>query len=100
VERLPLDTNPEEGNDDVFLKHLSDILAHAFEKAKDRLKLYETTSNFARDLERKYPDAHSRRLWHLLIGSSPMPGMEMNMEDYPGEDSIVQFIEGLDSSGV
>jgi len=100
MEKFP-ESIPEENED--LLKRLSIIRLGAYEKAKNEgfekhMELEKAVSKFARDLEQKYPDAHSRRLWHLLIGSTLPPGMEMGMEDYPGEDSIIQFIEGLAST--
>ena len=84
-----------------FLKNLRDTLNRVFEKVgktgkvESKMALYEFVSNFALGLEQKYPDARSRRLWHLLVMSTPPPGANINIEDYPGEDSIVQFIEKL-----
>jgi hypothetical protein len=82
---------------DAFLKNLSNTLHRAYEKAESRVTLYKLVSDFALGLEEKYPDARSRRLWHLLVMSTPPQGAPMNIEDYPGEDSIVRFIEKLNS---
>ena len=100
MEQFPLNGKPKkEGaeNNDVLLKHLHDALLQAFEKSESAMKLHDSITDFALGLEQKYPDARSRRLWHLLVSSTPSPDAEMNMEDYGGEDSIVRFIEGLNS---
>ena len=98
MEQLPLSDNSQKEkmeSDEAHLKNLHDMLSQAMKKSGNVEKLYNSISEFALGLEKKHPDARSRRLWHLLIFSTPLPGMNMNMEDYPGEDSIVRFIEGL-----
>jgi hypothetical protein len=103
MEQMPnAPTSPQEKpakNNEAFIKNLHDILSQAYKNAEDMMKLYASVSNFASGLEQKYPDARSRRLFHLLISSTPGPE-DNNMEDYPGEDSIVRFIEGLQSAKV
>jgi len=100
---MPTTPSPQEGpskNNEDFLKNLSNTLSQAYKNAEDMVKLYDSVRNFALGLEQKYPDVRSRRLFHLLIRSTPQSGINMNMEDYPGEDSIVRFIEGLQSAEV
>ncbi|MFH1178570.1 MAG: hypothetical protein V1711_02530 [bacterium] len=87
-------------NNDALLKNLSDILLKAVKKTEDVETFHDSIVEFALGLGKKYPDARSRRLWHLLIGSTPPPGIDMNMEDYPGNDSIVRFIEGLNPAKI
>jgi|GEM_PF-3556151 len=103
MEQMPTTPSSQEEpvkNNEVFLKNLHDILSQAFENAEDIMVFYHAVTDFALGLEEKYPDARSRILFHLLIGSTPTPGVDMNMEDYTGEDSIVRFIEGLQSAEV
>jgi hypothetical protein len=101
MEKQPNTHNDQEGhakNDATLLEDLQTVLLRAYEKAENRKVLMSSRFDFAQSLQEKYPDTFSRRLWHLLIGSSPPPEIEKNMSmaDYPGEDSIVRFIEGLD----
>ena len=96
MERLPDGHSNEKSKiDEVFLKNLQDVLSQAYRKSESRIALYKSVSEFALGLEKKYPDARSRRLWHLLIGSTPKPEDENNVKDYPGDDSIIRFIERL-----
>ena len=54
-------------------------------------KAYHERVEFARELDKKYPDARQRTLFHLIIGGTPPKGS--SDEDYEGEDSIGRFIE-------
>lgn len=61
---------------------------------KDFLQINEDISNFSEKLEGKYPDCRRRQIFHALIGS----GMDSTInitEDFPGEDSVEEFIKKL-----
>lgn len=60
---------------------------------KDALDAYNKCTNFAQELLKKYPDARDYRLFHILIGSSV--DREMEKFDFPGDDSVEQFINSL-----
>lgn len=44
-------------------------------------------------LKEQYPDAQGYRLFHILLGSTPPEGTK-NI-DFPGEDSVLAFLEKL-----
>ncbi|MFA5360102.1 MAG: hypothetical protein WC349_04065 [Patescibacteria group bacterium] len=58
-------------------------------------EIYNRVTNFSRGLEQKYPNAREYYLFHTIIGSS------MDREhckagfDFPGEDSIVKYVDEL-----
>lgn len=54
-------------------------------------KAYHERVEFARKLDKKYPDTRQRTFFHLIIGSTPPKSS--SDEDYAGEDSIERFIE-------
>ena len=55
-------------------------------------KAYYSWSKMAVNLEKKYPDARKRYLFHVLIGSS-IKFDECKHFDFPGEDSIFTNLE-------
>ena len=100
MEQLPNNNFQKETIDsnEILLKHLYDTLGQAMQEARKTDNLVgfmDSLADFASNLEQKYPDTQSRRLWHLLAYSTPKPEDANNMEDYQGEDSIIRFIEGL-----
>jgi hypothetical protein len=47
-------------------------------------------------LKVKYGNQIYENAWyHMLASSSPAPGRDISYEDFPGEDSIADFIDGL-----
>lgn len=53
---------------------------------------YNRSAEFARELQKKYPDYKRYRVWHVLIGSTPDESGIIE-EDFPGEDSVIDFLE-------
>ena len=49
----------------------------------------------AEELRRKYSDFKEYELYHVLIGSSAVPGEGFKEFDFPGEDSVENFIHSL-----
>ncbi len=64
-----------------------------FYKKKGARAAYEYVTIFARTLQERYPQCREYRLYHLLIGSTPMG--ECNYFDFDNEDSIEKFINTL-----
>lgn len=100
MEKFPLGDNSQKETEknEILLKNLYNMLERASQEARktgNLVSFMNSLADFALNLERKYPDARSRRLWHLLAHSTPGPEYINNMEDYPGEDSIARFIERL-----
>jgi hypothetical protein len=57
------------------------------------LSMMEEVSAQGRLLLKKYPGARTFNAFHILIGSTPPVGLRE--EDFPGEDSILAFLEKL-----
>lgn len=56
------------------------------------IDFYERCFNLAEKIKLRYPDFTSRRFYHLLAGSTIKEGSPVNDDDFPGEDSIADFI--------
>jgi hypothetical protein len=56
-------------------------------------KLFNKIFDFASALRKKYPDAQKYELYHALIGSG-VPE-KLDKIDFPGDDSIENFINDL-----
>ncbi|KKS25413.1 MAG: hypothetical protein UU83_C0006G0015 [Candidatus Jorgensenbacteria bacterium GW2011_GWF2_41_8] len=56
--------------------------------------MHDRLAEFGRKLTEKYPDCRNYILFHVLISSTP-PSNATIKEDFPGEDSIIKFIENL-----
>lgn len=50
----------------------------------------------AKELREKYPNYTQYQIYHLLIGSTPPEGTDI-YEDFPGDDSVVEFLKKLKS---
>lgn len=51
---------------------------------------------FAGQLREKYPDWKKRRAYHALVESTmPESGTDVIEEDFPGEDSVTEFLQSL-----
>jgi len=61
---------------------------------EDRFEMHDRLAEFGRKLTEKYPDCRNYILFHVLISSTP-PSNATIKEDFPGEDSIIKFIENL-----
>ena len=53
---------------------------------------------FADQLRQNHPDCGKYRIYHDLVGGTPREGDGIIEEDFPGEDSVVKFLESLLSS--
>lgn len=61
---------------------------------EERIERVRQVTVFAGTLKEKYPDFQRWRVYHALIGSTP--GTSNLIEgDFPGEDSVVNFLESL-----
>ena len=66
--------------------------------AKERLgtrKFVEAYIDFSNRLKEKYPDYDRRRAYHALIMSTMPDRTDVIEEDFPGEDSVVEFLQSL-----
>jgi hypothetical protein len=51
---------------------------------------------FTEHLRKKYPDYQNYRMYHFLVGSGALkPDERFTEDDFPGEDSIENFIKRL-----
>jgi|GEM_PF-3249134 len=49
---------------------------------------------FARALSEKYKDSYMKTAsWHAMCGSTPWGGWDITALDFPGEDSVVKFLQ-------
>lgn len=80
--------------DEEKIAEIKTKLDAAFDKDEDIANIFQKTSNFARELQKKYPDFRNYRLYHLLILSSVGEG-DCDKFDFPGDDSVEKFIDEL-----
>ncbi len=59
------------------------------------VELLRKTHEFSLRLREKYPDYADRRAYHVLAGGRPRPGMRVIEEDFPGDDSVIRYLESL-----
>ena len=57
----------------------------------------QTLISFVDNMREKYPDWKEHLVYHLLVGSSPSGSDKEKMiyEDFPGEGSVVSFLESI-----
>ena len=75
------------------IRELSDALYND-ENGDRMLENYEKMRVFAEKLRSKYPDFNRRKVYHMMIGSSVESFYDID-DDFPGEDSVVGFLEKL-----
>ena len=63
-------------------------------KRKNVFEMHNKIAEFGYKLMDKYPDCQKYILFHVLIGSTPPPSA-VSKDDFPGEDSIIKFVENL-----
>lgn len=73
------------------VEHVKELVAEIYGGSPEK---YGRMVKFARKLQSKYPDVKRRKLYHAMIGSSVEEMYDID-EDFPGEDSIVTFLENL-----
>ena len=56
---------------------------------------YKLLLNFVKKLQDKYPDYQNYKIYHCLFGSSLPEKGNFKEEDFPGEDSIVNFLNSF-----
>ncbi|GEM_PF-1747963 len=61
----------------------------------DNIDSYMSLLRFAEELKKKYPDYLNYRIYHFLIGSTPSNARKLIEEDFPGEDSVVNFMNSF-----
>ncbi len=59
------------------------------------VELLRKTHEFSLRLREKYPDYAERRAYHVLAGTRPRPDARIIEEDFPGDDSVIRFLESL-----
>ena len=64
------------------------------EKGLDE-EVYAKFLKFARKLQAEQPDYQNNSLYHLLVGSTLAQDRVFDEADFPGEYSIVKFIDEL-----
>lgn len=58
-------------------------------------KLQKELSDRATYLIKKYPNSRDHLMFHVLTGSTMIPGGPAISEDFPGDDSVEKFIKDL-----
>jgi hypothetical protein len=80
-------------------KTIADDIRPLWKAAKDRVgNVGEFMARIvarSQELKDKYPDAAHRRAYHSLIGSTLMNEPGIIEEDFPGDDSVITFLEKL-----
>lgn len=73
------------------------LRAEVISKIDKRFLLSDALILFVKGLREKYPNWKNWLAYHKLVGSSPPESDEEEMvyEDFPGEDSVVLFLESL-----
>lgn len=61
---------------------------------KNMIGIYQKTCDFACELQKKYPDFQTYRLYHLLVMSTVGEG-DCDKFDFPRNDSVEKFIDKL-----
>ena len=56
---------------------------------------YKRAAEFANKLKEKYPDYKRMHVWYVLVGGTPEERFGILEEDFPGEDSVVAFLERI-----
>jgi len=84
------ESQPEERGEEIA--HVREMLNELYNR-KDGLAFYEAMVDKAVQLKSKYHDFNKYRLYHLLISSTPAEGQTFSEFDFPGEDSIIKFLE-------
>jgi hypothetical protein len=80
--------------DEAEIVRIKEILAHAMHDSGDIETLYNKVRKFAHHLQATYPDYARYELYHVLVGSTPRPE-DKNGKDFPGDDSVEEFIKNL-----
>ena len=89
-----METSPEQQESPLVeeIKMLRDIVF----RASDRDAKMERIMAFAGHLRANYPDCKRREAYHALAGSTMMEGVgEPITEDFPGDDSVLEFLRSL-----
>ena len=75
--------------EDNLVKEVREKMGLLFQK--DILGFHNKIVDKAEELKSKYPDYESCRMYHVLVGSTPVMS-DMNYFDFPVGDSVVEFI--------
>jgi len=62
---------------------------------EDLVKSQEEIKSFYDRLKVKYPDFNSHRILHVLIGSMGPSNSKITEDDFPGDDSVENFVNDL-----
>lgn len=93
----PLETEKSLGQEPINYDELREIKSKIFEEKdkKQMLKSHDLIVKFAKEIQSKYPDYQNYKIYHFLIGSSLPKEGNFKDEDFPGEDSIVSFLNSF-----
>jgi len=73
---------------------LKQKIVESIETGKYQISDYENIMAFAKDIERRRPDAKEYLIFQQLIGSSP-PVADLRRGDFEGDDSVLKFLSVL-----
>ena len=90
----PNDKIRHDERDETKCAHVKETFVKAINASNDPEALYNKVIEFAHDLQKRYPDYMHYEFYHILVGSTPH-SEDKNGKDFPGEDSVEQFINNL-----
>lgn len=75
-------------------RRCADALAEIIQRTSDEDfdKFITEKSEFEERLGKKYSDVRKYEMFHALIGSSITKAMALTHDDFPGEDSVEEFV--------
>lgn len=76
-------------------EQVKEMVNHLYGLKGKRLEVNERIGEIADELKKKYPDLRRTYLFHVMVGSGDVEGMQYTSFDLPGEDSIVKRLEEL-----
>lgn len=79
---------------EAILEYVRGLLSQVYRDRQRLSAAHESILAQAQFLRQKYPDYEAYRMYHLLIQSSPHEE-RLKFLDFPGEDSVVKYLESL-----
>ena len=71
----------------------------AIESGRDYSGNFTKIAEFANELKRKYPETWMKTRAYYGMASGTYGEEDIKHEDFPGDDSVVKFLEGLVANG-
>ncbi|MGC9968425.1 MAG: hypothetical protein ABSC29_01680 [Minisyncoccia bacterium] len=88
---MPFETPRNQEEENRLMAEMSAIVSRAYGNEAIRKEAYRLLMAHLANIETKYPDHRNYRMYHEALGSTAEEG-DCSEFDFPGEDSIVLFI--------